>query len=295
MKEKRAEIEDIAELPWREVLKRTWKQSSKDNVGLVASGIAFNAFFAFVPFLTSVILTYGLVAAPEQAARHLGALAGLLPQDAANVVGSELQHIAGSAARTTGLGLLVTVSLAIYGALRGATGIISGLNIAYNVEDSRSTLRRLAVAAAITCGMILAFLLASVGISLVDLLSAVLPDSGGVVDAGIQIAFWFVAAACVVTVVALIYRYAPHIDSVEWRWATAGSLIATITWLLATLGFGIYVRNFGNFQAVYGALGAVMVFMTWLYVSAYILIAGAELNQVLERVDGDGDGDDDDA
>jgi membrane protein len=283
----RGDIEEIEDLPWQEVVKRTWKNTSDDNVGLVASGVAFNAFFAFVPFLTSVILTYGLVAAPGQAAQHIGALAGLLPQDAARVVGSQLQHIAGSAGRTTGLGLVVTLGLAIYGALRGATGIISGLNIAYDVEDSRPFLRRLAVAAAITAGMVFAFILASVGISLVGLLSAVLPNPGGVVNSALQIGFWMVASAAVITVVALIYRYAPNVDGIEWRWATAGSLVATVVWLAATFGFGIYVRNFGNFEAIYGALGAVMVFMTWLYVSSYILIAGAELNQVLERVDGD--------
>jgi membrane protein len=282
-------IDQVADLPWQEVVKRAWKQCNEDNVSLVASGVAFNAFFGFVPFLTSVILTYGLVAAPRRAAQHIGALAGLLPENAAHVVGAELQHVAGSAARTTGLGLVVTLGLALYGALRGARGIISGLNMAYNVKDSRSFPRRLATAAAITVGMIVAFLFGSIGVSMVGFLSAVLPDIGGVVDAAIQIGFWLVAAAAVITVIALIYRYAPNVEDVEWRWATAGSLVATIIWLLATFGFGVYVRNFSNFRAIYGALGAVMVFMTWLYVSAYILIAGAELNQVLEQLDGDGE------
>src|SRR5690606_6330314 len=84
-------------------------------------------------------------------------------------------------------------------------------------------------------------------------------------------------------VIALIYRYAPDRPHADWRWLTPGSAFATVTWIAATFAFAFYVRNFSNYNATYGSLGAVIILLTWLYLSAYILLLGAELNEVLER------------
>jgi membrane protein len=83
--------------------------------------------------------------------------------------------------------------------------------------------------------------------------------------------------------IAALYRYAPSRPDPRWRWLTPGSIAATVVWLIATLGFGFYVANFGTYNATYGSLGAVIVFLTWLYLSAYILLMGAELNSELEK------------
>lgn len=266
---------------WATLGKRLWRRSGEDKISLVASGIAFNAFLAFVPLLTSVVLTYGIVASPEQVAGHISALSKLLPGQAAQVVGTQLRTVVETASSATGLGLFVTLGIALYGALRGADGIISGLNIIYEVEEGRSFVRRILVGIAITLGLIVSFLLASAGISLIAFLSAFLPNVAGLVDDLLQIGYWIAAAAAVSLVTALIYRYAPNRDETDPRWLTAGSITATIVWLVGTWVFGLYVRNFGNFGALYGALGAVIVFVFWLYISAYILLLGAELNQVL--------------
>lgn len=274
--------ETLVEIDWLTAARRLWRMSGKHHLSLVASGVAFNAFLAFIPFLTSVILTYGLVAAPRQVAAHIEYLAQLLPRDAAGIVGSELRNMVHTATASTGFGLLATLGLSLYGALRGATGIIAGLNIIFEVEESRSLVKQMAIAIAITVGMMLLFLLASAGISIVNFLSAVLPDIGGAVDKLLKIGFWVASAGVASAVIATIYRIAPC-RAVTWRWFTAGSLFATVVWLVATFAFGFFVRNFGNFDAVYGALGAVIVLLLWLYVSAYVLLLGAELNQLLAR------------
>lgn len=277
---------DVAALPWWGIAKETWKEAGEDNLSLVASGIAFNIFLAFVPLLTSVILTYGLVAAPSQAAQHIATLTSVLPEQAADIVGSQLRQIVNTASSETGLGLIMTLAIALYGAERGAGGIISGLNIIFDIEETRSYLRQLAVAIAITLGMVLIFIIASVGISVVNFLSVILPDLGGFTHSLLRIAFWIAAALAVSTVIAVIYRYAPNREDPHWPWLTAGSFLATVVWLVGTFLFGLYVQNFGSYNAIYGALGAVIVFLLWLYLSAYILLAGAELNQVLARCTG---------
>lgn len=277
-------IGEFARLPWWHIAKRTWQRSADDNVGLVAAGIAFNAFFALVPFLTSVILAYALIAAPEKAAQHLAWLSQLLPEQAAGLVTDQLERVVETTGSTTGLGFVLTIGLSLWGAIRGSTGIMSALNIAYDVDDARPFLRRMGVAFGITAGLVLAFLLASVGISAVNFLSAWLPDLGGAIETILRVGYWIVSAIAVSTVVGLIYHLAPNRPDAEWRWVTAGSVIATLTWVAASIAFGFYVSNFSNYNAVYGALGAIIIFMMWLYVSAYILVAGAELNQVLDCI-----------
>lgn len=274
---------DISAKGWWEVAKRTWAESSEDKLGLIASGIAFNAFLAVVPLLTAVVLGYGLVASPAEVAQHIATLSQVMPEQAADIVGSQLENMVDTAGTATGLGLLATLSIALYGALRGAGGVITALNIVYGVDESRSFLRQTAVALVITFGLILLFFLASAAISVVNLLAGLLPDLGGTIQQALQIGFWLASAAVVSLVVAVIYAYAPNREDPEWRWLTPGSLIATAVWIAATFAFSFYVSNFGNYNATYGALGAVIVFLTWLYLSAYILLLGAELNQVLAR------------
>lgn len=274
----------IPDADWKRVGKRVWALSGEDHLSLIASGIAFNIFLALIPFLTSVVLTYGVIASPQQVAAHIDYLSDALPEQAAEIIGSQLRNMVDTASSTTGLGLIVTLGISIYGAIRGATGIISALNIVFDVEESRSFIQQTGVALAITGGLIMTFLLASAGITLMSFLSAILPDIAGVLDQALRIGFWLTSAAVVSIVVALIYRLAPNRD-VEWRWLTPGSVAATAVWLVATFAFSIYVQNFGNYQAVYGALGAIIVFLLWLYLSAYILLLGAELNQVLGSKD----------
>jgi membrane protein len=91
------------------------------------------------------------------------------------------------------------------------------------------------------------------------------------------------AAALVMLVLAAIYRYGPDRPNAKWKWVTPGSIVATVIWVLATVGFGFYVSNFGSYNATYGSLGAVIVFLTWLYLSSYIVLLGAEMNAVLEQ------------
>ncbi len=273
---------DISGSGWWDIFKRTWSDASEQNLGLIASGIAFNAFLAFVPLLTAVVLSYGLIAAPEQVARHIAALAETMPQQAADLIGSQLQNMVETADSSVGFGLLLALGIALFGAMRGASGIITGLNIVYEIDESRSFLRQTGMALVITFGLIMVFIIASLGISVLGFLEELLPSLGGAVHVVLQIAFWILAAAFVSLVIGLIYRHAPNRPEAKWRWVTPGSALATVVWVAATFAFAFYVRNFGGYNATYGALGAVIIFLTWLYLSAYILLLGAKLNKVLQ-------------
>jgi membrane protein len=265
------------------IAKATWTEAGKDNLGLIASGVAFYIFLAFVPLLMSVVLTYGLVASPEQVANHISALSSSMPKEASSIITGQLQNIVSTASGAAGFGLVVSLLVSIYGATKAAGGMVTALNVVFDVEETRSFIRVTLLTLAITVGMILAFVVASLGLSVINFLARMLPDAGGIVHFMLQAAYWLGTAVAISLIIAALYRYAPNVPNQPWRWVTPGSAVATVVWVAATFAFSFYVKNFGSYNATYGSLAAVIIFLTWLYLSAYIVLLGAELNSVLER------------
>lgn len=275
-----------AEIPppgWKDIAKRTWREANEDNVSLVAAGVAFYGFLAFVPLLTALVLTYGLVAEPASVVRHVQALTSIMPADAARLIGEQLQSMVETAGTTKGFALLLALALALYGAMKGVTSLITALNIAFDAEEERGFVTRTLLALGMTAGAVLALLAGVVAISAMSSVEELLPFSSPFVRGVVRVAFWIGAAIVISLLIAALYRYAPSRPNTKWRWLTPGSVIATLLWIAGTLGFGFYVSNFGNYNATYGSLGAVIVFLTWLYLSAYLLLLCAELNAETER------------
>lgn len=268
---------------WKQIAKRAYKESNDDNVSLIAAGVAFYAFLAFVPLLATMVLTYGLVAEPSSVMSHMQALTQAMPQDAAKIIGNQLESIVTDAGSKKGIGLLIAIALSLYGAMKGMAAIVTATNIVWDVEESRSFLKRTALNLILTVGAVLGLLLAVVGISVLGFIDHLLPTSAPIVHTLLKVGFWLLAAAAVSFGMAIIYRYAPNRPKPEWKWISPGSVIATVVWLVATAAFGFYVANFGSYNATYGSLGAVIVFLTWIYLTAYILLMGAELNAETER------------
>ena len=274
---------DLPPRAWKDIALAAWKEAGDDNLELVSAGVAFYAFLAFVPLLTAFVLSYGLIAEPASVVGHMQALTSVMPQNAAEIIGEQLMNMTEEGGAKKGLGLLVAVAIALYGATKGATSIMTALNIAYDVEEERGFFARMGMAFAMTAGAVVTLFLAILAISAMNFLEHLLPQLSGVTDVALKILFWAAAAGAVVLLLALIYRYGPNRPDADWRWITPGSALATVAWLVATAGFGFYVSNFGNYNATYGSLGAVIVFLTWLYLTAYIVLLGAELNSELEQ------------
>jgi membrane protein len=273
---------DIPPQGWKRILIATWKDAGEDNLALVSAGVAFYAFLAFVPLLSAFVLSYGLIAEPASVVRHMQALTGVMPQEAAAIVGDQLKSMTETGGGKKGLALLVAIAIAIYGASKGAGAIMTALNIVFEVEETRGFARRTLMALAMTAGAVMVLFLAILAISALNFLETLLPELGGVPQFLLKAAFFGLAGGAVVLLLAIIYRYGPNRPEAEWKWITPGSALATLVWLVATFGFALYVSNFGDYNATYGSLGAVIVFLTWLYLTAYILLFGAELNAILE-------------
>lgn len=268
---------------WLDVLKRSWAELGKDNLSLIAAGVAFYAFLAMVPLMGAAVMSYGLIARPETVMRHFQELATMLPPDAARLVGEQLLNVVDTAASKKGLGLVLALALAFWGATKAAGAIVTALNIAYDEEDGRGFIKRTMLNLAMVAGAVLAIGSAVAAITVFAHLDKLLPDAPDLLLALGRIVSWLLLAAIAAGGVATLYRYGPDRESAQWRWLTPGSVFAAVGWGLLTVGFSIYVANFGNYDATYGSLGAVVVLLTWIYLSALLLLLGAELNAELEH------------
>ena len=269
---------------WKQILVRTWKEAGDDDVGLLAAGVAFYFFLAFVPLLASIVLTYGLIADPATVAEHIRTLAQTLPREAAAIIGDQLKAITGDTSGSHGFGLLLAIGLAIYGASKGAGAIVKALNIAYEVKETRGFIKTTLLSLVITLGLMAMIAAATLAASTISFVEHLLPFSSPVVHVVLQIVSALFAVAVVGLGIALLYRYGPDRPDAPWAWVTPGSAAATLLWVAASTGFGLYVSNFGNYNATYGSLGGVVVFLTWLYITSYVLLMGGELNSELERM-----------
>lgn len=268
---------------WLQVAKRTWDESSKDNVGLVAAGVAFYGFLALVPLLGAIILTYGIIADPQAVIRHATSLMKVLPREVAGVIGEQLMNVVQTSGGKKGVGLILALVVALWGARNSAGALISALNIAYEEEEKRGFLKVTALALLMTVAAVLIALLAIAAATMLGALQHLLPDLGAVGRAGGHVIVYVLLAVSVGAAVSVLYRYAPSRDRPRWEWISPGSFLATLSWLVLTIGFGFYTANFGNYDAAYGALSAVIVLLTWMYLSAYALIFSAEFNSELEH------------
>lgn len=266
-----------------DLARATWREAGSDNLGLVASGVAFNIFLAFVPLLLAVVLTYGLLASPAQVANHIAALSTRMPEEAAALIAGQLRNLVAVARSTAGFGLALSLLVSVYGATKATAGLITALNIVFEVEETRTWLQLVGLTLVLTAALVLAFIVASLGLSVVAFVARLLPDLGGMTTLALQAGYWLATAAAINLVIAGLYCFAPDRPEKRWRWITPGSAMATIVWVAATFLFSFYVRNFGSYNATYGSLAAVIIFLTWLYLTAYIILLGAELNYVLER------------
>ena len=267
---------------WWQVVRRAMAESSADNVPILAGGVAYFAFLAVFPALVAAISLYGLVADPDTVAGQLTDLAEVLPRSAQPLVADQLQAVVSAGSGQLGIGLVVSLGAALWSASGGTTNLIKAINIAYDEDENRGTVKLRALALALTVGAILFVLitLALVALAPIALDALGLGAFGRVVA---QLVRWAALLGLVVVALAVVYRLAPDRDAPRFRWVSAGALVAAGLWLLGSVGFSLYVNFFGNYNKTYGALGGVVVLMLWLYLTSYIVLLGAEINAESER------------
>ena len=273
---------DIPTPGWRDIALRTKDEISDDHVSITAAGVAFYALLAIFPAIAALISIWGLVADPAQIEQQIGSVAGMLPQEAASILRDQVHKVASNAGGALSFGLIFGLLLTLYSAAAGMKALIEGLNVAYDEQEKRGFIRYNLVALGLTLGAIVALIVA---LGLIAVLPALLGSLGLGSTAATLIAWlrWPLLFVFAMVALAVLYRYAPSRDEPRWRWVSWGSVIATLLWVLGSIAFSLYVRNFASYDATYGSLGAVVILLMWLWLSAFIVLLGAELNSEMEH------------
>jgi len=268
---------------WKDIAKRTWARTWQDNVGLVAAGVSYYGFLALVPLLGIIVMLYGVVARPDTVVSNVRAVTAILPPDVAQLIADQLVAAIKTTKETKGLGILVALLVALYGGTNGASAIITALNIAYEEKEKRSLGRFYMLAATMTAGAVALAVTALVVATYLAFLGSFAPNASPLLLFVGKVAGYFGLTLAAAAVAATLYRFAPSREDAQWKWITPGSLFAATTWLLLTLAFSFYVTSITDYNVTYGSLGTIIVLLTWIYLSAYALIFGAELNSEIEH------------
>jgi len=268
---------------WREIVGRVWVKSGTDNIGLLAAGVAFYVFLSIVPLLAALVMTYGLIADPSTIADHMRAIMRLVPKDAAKLILDQLVSLMTTASGKKGLGLAIALLISLYGATRASGAVMVSLNVVYEETERRSLLKTIIISFVMILGAVGVGIVGLLAASVLALIGKFTENWGAAVALLLSIVTWLLAGLLASVAIGAAYRFGPSRHDAKWTWVTVGSCLATLLWLVATIGFAAYAASLGNYNATYGSLGAVVVLLTWLYVSAYAILLGAELNAEAER------------
>ena len=273
---------EIPKRGWFQIVKRAWKEAKSDQVPLLAAGVAFYSFLALFPAMIAAVMIYGLVRDPDDVKRQVEQVSDALPSDAASVLTTQLEAITSTSSGSLGLGLLASLVLALWSASGGVGNIVTAINVAYDEEETRGFIKRKALSLVFTLA---AIVFVVVAISLVAVAPAVLDNlvDAGPLRWGLEAVRWLGIVAAMSFALAVLYRVAPDRDDAEFKWVSVGAVVATVVWLAASLGFSLYVDNFGSYNKTYGALAGVVVLLLWLWLTMYVVLLGAEINAEAEQ------------
>lgn len=267
----------------REFTSQLWESIGRNQPFDLAAQLAYFALLALFPFLMFLLTVVGYVPLHGLDKQILRTAYDVLPNDTATLLQSTLAEIVG---KQRGWLLLITLGFAIYTASGAVSGLISALNRAYDVSETRSSWRIKLRAIAVTFAGVFAIIIATaamlIGPSIVHEIWAFF-GLGGAFDHMWYLLRWPVAAFAMMSMLACIYYFLPNVKQ-KFRFITPGSVVAVIAWLVTSWGFRIYVTHFNSYTKTYGALGTVVVLLVWLYLSGLMVILGGEINAILDRV-----------
>lgn len=272
----------IPAVGWWDILRRVWSEIGADRLSLVAAGVTFYLILALFPALAAFVSLYGLVADPATISQHIDFIRNVMPQSGYSLISGQLNALAKANSDALGLGFAFGLLVALWSANNGIKTIFQALNIAYEEEEKRGFIRLNLLSLAFTLGAMLTAALLVIAVGVIPTVLS-FTHFGGAIALLIEYLRWPVMIVAMAVAVTVVYRFGPSRSRAKWRWQVPGAAVATVVWVVASIGFSWYLQNFANYNATYGSLGAVIGFLTWVWISAFILLAGAELNAEMEH------------
>ena len=279
------EAEAPHEIPpagWKDVLWRTWNEFLGDHVLTQAAAVTFYVTLAVFPAIAAMVSIYGLFADRATVAAHVASLDWILPGGALDVLGAQVTRVAEKGNSTLSLAFALSLVLSLWSANAGIKAMFEALNVVYEEDEKRSLVMLNLESLVFTLAGIV---FAAVSIATVVALPIVLDRLwlGPWTETLIRLGRWPILFAVVATLLAFLYRFGPSRRRAKWRWVSWGSALASVLWVVLSMGFSYYAAHFGRFDETYGSLGAAIAFMTWVWLSVTVVLIGAELNSELEH------------
>ncbi|HEY5980525.1 MAG TPA: YhjD/YihY/BrkB family envelope integrity protein [Microlunatus sp.] len=272
--------QDIPHRGWVQILKRSWAQATEDQIPLLGAGVAFFGFLALFPTLIALVLAYGLFADPSTIADQVSSAGGALPAEVKDLIVTQLTE---QSQRTGALsvGVIISLLLALWSASGGVANLVLAINTAYDETDQRTLVQKRVLALALTFGAIIFMIILVTLIAVLPIIFSVF--EGGPLRWLVQVVRWVLIAVLIMIALAVLYRVAPDRDAPKMRWASPGAIVATLLWLVVSVGFSLYVTLFASYAKTYGALAGIVVLLMWLWLTSYAILFGAEINAEAEQ------------
>lgn len=267
---------------WKDILLRVYQNIAKHRVLALAAGMTYYSILAIFPAIAALVAVYGLFSDPATIAKHLDQAGGFLPGGAIDVAREQLTRLTSNGPQTLGLTFAVGLGTSLWSANAAMKSLFDTLNIVHGEDEGRGFFKLNAISLGFTLGGVI-FILAALGSIVVVPIILQYVGLSGTGDLLLRIGRWPAMYLVLSIALAVIYRYGPDRETARWRWITWGSAIAAFLWLAVSGLFSFYAANFGSFNETYGSLGAVIGFMTWLWISAIVVLLGAEINAEMEH------------
>jgi membrane protein len=275
---------DIPARGWLEILKGLWHSFTKDRLLALAAGVTFYAILAIFPAIAALVSLYGLFADPKTIANQLDFMTGVLPGGGMDILRDELTRVSSSGSRSLGFAFLASLAVSLWSANAGIKALFDTLNLVFKEDEKRGIIKLNAVSLAFTLGTIVFALLALGAIVVVPIVFNFV-GLGHLTQTLLNYLRWPILLIGIGLALSLIYRFGPSRTDAHWHWITLGSACGAILWLFSSLLFSWYAANFGSYNKTYGALGAAIGFMIWIWISVITVLLGAELDAQGERHD----------
>jgi membrane protein len=263
-------------------LLRFYQSIMQDRILLVAAGVTFYALLAIFPGIAALISIYGLFADPATVASHLDTIASIAPSGAIDVLRDQMTRLASKGGTTLGVSFLVSLAISLWTANSGVKALFDALDIVNAEDEKRSFFTLNIVTLIITVGIIAFIILVLGAVVVLPVIINYIPQAG-VTTFLIKISRWPILFVLITLALQFLYRYGPSRKEPRWRWVSWGSVFAAIVWLVTSVLFSWYVANFGSYDKTYGSLGAIIGFMTWIWISTIVVLVGAKLNAEMEH------------
>jgi membrane protein len=270
---------------WKRVLYNTYQEINNDRLLALAAGVVFYGLLALFPAITALVSCYALFANPASIANHLATLQTIMPLGGYSIVQEQINRIISNGTGSLSLAFFASLTLALWSANAGLKAIIDALNVVYEVKERRSFITLNLVSLTMTVGAIIGLLLAIGAVVVVPVVISYLPLG----SFGAEVVAWSRWPAVIVLLMlglAALYRFGPDRDDPRWQWLGVGNVVAVLGWLAGSLLLSWYLGSFANYDATYGSLGAAIGLMMWLWITAIVVLVGAELNSEIEAAAG---------